>query len=172
MRQISIGRYKAKVRGLKRRLKAMDRWVDSFEGYEPPHEGHLYYNHKISVLDRLVEPPITTYRLQRHAINALLKVAMHLRQSPLRQRIPYYQVAVLVTWPYMFGSEVTVFYDPDYYSRFWNLVENQSELNSLSRRFRLELPEGFEESGVEVTYADDEDFPPVTIERWTLGEPI
>jgi len=172
MRQISVVRYKAKVRGIRRRLKALDRWVDSFEGYDPPHEGHAYYNFKVSILDRLVEPPTTTFSLQRYTLNTLLNVAMHLRRSPIRQQVPYYRVAVLVTWPCMFSSEATVFYDPDYYSSFWNRSETPSQLKSLSRRFGLTLPESFVENGSLVLYDDHEDLPPTTGERWTLGEPV
>lgn len=60
MRRISINRPKEKVRGIKRRLRVLDKWADSFEGYFPSEYAHeKYWNWKLPVLDRLVGPPTT-----------------------------------------------------------------------------------------------------------------
>jgi hypothetical protein len=118
MRQLSVNRYKAKVRGVERRLRALDRWVEDFADIEPYHEGRRYFNYRIPVLDRLVSPPTTTKEIQKRATTSLLKAATHLQKSSLRKALPYYRVAVLLVLPRMFYSEVTVFYSEDYYNSF------------------------------------------------------
>tara|TARA_B100001105_G_scaffold248028_1_gene233335 strand:+ start:597 stop:728 length:132 start_codon:yes stop_codon:yes gene_type:complete len=39
MRQLSVNRYKAKVRGVERRLQALDRWEEDFADIEAYHQG-------------------------------------------------------------------------------------------------------------------------------------
>ena len=173
MRRISINRYKAKVRGVDRRLRALDRWAYEFENCNPPHEGQMYWNYKIPVLDRLVNPPTTKAYIQGKAIESLLTAAVFLANSKVKEEVPYYRVAVLLTLPYMFQSEVTVFYDELYYNRFYHQKDLLPDSKKPSNVFNFEIPQSFVEVGTLVKIEDgDEDGSKIqfTEEWWTIGQ--
>ena len=152
MRRISTDRPIAKVRGIKRRLRAIDIWAHSFEGYFPSeHSSERYWNWKIPVLDRLVAPPITTTEIQAHCANALLKAVKHLSTAKPEQ----YKNAIvtaLITYPDMFGSEICVFFDNEYYESFFKRNSEWESLmpikcKSLSESLGYQLPKLFTETG-------------------------
>ena len=152
MRRISTDRPIAKVRGIKRRLRAIDKWSDSFEGYFPSeHSSERYWNWKLPVLDRLVAPPITTNEIQAHCAKAILKAVEHLSTAKPEQ----YKnsiVTALITYPDMFGSEICVFFDKEYYESFFKRNSEWESLisiegNSLSESLGFKLPESFTETG-------------------------
>ncbi|MDQ3203479.1 MAG: DUF3916 domain-containing protein, partial [Pseudomonadota bacterium] len=77
----------------------------------------------------------------------------------------YYRVACLLTWPWVYGSEVTVFYDRDYYLRFLGEA-NALMPERISHDLALHVPANFIEHGHDVTQSDDE----VAVQWWCIGE--
>ncbi len=181
-RRISIHRPNAKVRGVKRRLRALDKWAESFAGHIP-YLDDRYHNYKIPVLDRLVEGPTATSETQKAALKSLLKAAAHLAKNNRARdwqtgeivKPEYYRVAVLMNLPDMFSSEVTVFYDRDYYNTFYRDGRVDEGMNKPSELFGIELPNGFVECGAiaHIPYEDDDGEEHVfTSHGWTIGQPL
>lgn len=173
MRRLSITRPYAKVRGVERRLKALDRWANSLREAMPAHKDERFWNYKIPVLDRLVCPPTTNMDIQGRALEAMIKAAVNLSQNSSAKELPYYRVAVLLVLPNMFHSEVTVFYDSDYYHSFLYTSELLPCAQSPSRIYNIELPDGFNECGTLVEWEDE--LEPGVVERyseerWTIGQ--
>lgn len=119
MRRISLNRPKEKVRGAERRLKALDKWVDQFDGYFPSEwSGERYLDYKIPVLDRLVDPPTTRKLWQARAIQAMFRAYEHLISAKPSE---YDEVSVdlILTWPNLHGSRIIVFFDESYHHGFY-----------------------------------------------------
>ena len=175
MRRISLYRYRGKLRGVKRRLRALDAWAESFNGFTPSYDGRKFLNYKIPVLDRLVEHPTTKLNIQTKAFASLIKAARHLAENKDSCNAPYYRVAVLLVLPNMFNSEVTLFFDRDYYKGFnhtQNLLPDHKRPSAL---FNVSVPDDFTEIGClvewEDEYDEDEVFK-VSQEWWTVGQPM
>ena len=160
MRRITIDRPLAKVRGIKRRLRAIDKWSDSFDGYFPSeHSSERYWNCKLPVLDRLVAPPITTNEIQAHCASALLRAIKHLSAAKPEQ-FKNAIVTALITYPDMFGSEICIFFDNEYYESFFKRNSEWESLiliegKSLSEKLDFQLAESFTETGFDFSSKDE-----------------
>jgi hypothetical protein len=145
MRRISPDRPKQKVRGVKRRLRALDKWADSFEGYFPSeYASERYWNWKLPVLDRLVGPPTTTDEIQKHCAEAILRAVKHLLDAK-PEKHGHVVVSALITYPEMFGSEICIFFDKDYFDSFFDRTSEWQSLtpienNELSLSLDFEVP--------------------------------
>lgn len=177
MRRISINRPKERVRGIRRRLRALDKWADSFSGYFPTEYSRgKYWNCKLPVLDRLVGPPTTTREIQARCARAILKAAEHiLAAKPDDHRGAV--VTALMTYPQMFGSELCVFFDRSYYKSFFERNTEWQSLTpihhrSMSTSLGFETPKQFGERGFIHRTTDDWDEEVTTSEEewWSFYE--
>ena len=108
---VSRGDRYPKIRGIKRRLKALDRWANSFIDYFPAeHARSKYWNYKIPVLDILVSPPKTTRKIQSRCASSLITAANHLLEGRPAE-LADTKITALITYPDMFGSELCIFFD-------------------------------------------------------------
>lgn len=150
VRSINISSRYPKIRGIKRRLDALNRWSNSFAGYFPvEYCDRKYWNCKIPVLDILVNPPTTTRKIQARCACCLIQAANHLLKArPLEFSTT--KVTALITYPNMFGSEICVFLAPDYFDSFFNRNNKYESLIparklSLTTKLGIELPLTFTE---------------------------
>lgn len=108
-----------KLRNPGRHLRQLARWPERIVAQLPTAEqsdGEMFWNFKVPVFSKLVEPPHATAEAQRACIAAMFAAAEAIEQSssrPARCR-----VACLVVTPFMFQSEVTLFLDDDYFRTF------------------------------------------------------
>ncbi|WP_256572898.1 MULTISPECIES: DUF3916 domain-containing protein [unclassified Pseudomonas] len=165
LRQIALS--DRKLRGIPRRLRALERWAAKFNGrfYPHIHKSERYAHWKIPVINSLVQGPHAHIEVQAFCIQQLLEAAAHLSRAADRSQ-GYYRVACLLVWPFVHQSEVTVFYDRDYYLSFLGQHNTLAPLR-LSDRLALNVPESFIEHGHDVTQSDDE----VDVHWWCIGEP-
>ncbi|CDF82498.1 hypothetical protein PKB_1133 [Pseudomonas knackmussii B13] len=166
MRRLALSN--KKLRGIPRRLRALEQWASSFRGlyYPQPEETERFIHWKIPVHAALVEGAQARIEWQAFCVQQLLEAAAHLSRAAERTQ-GYYRVACLLTWPWLFESEVTVFYDRDYYMGFMG-HENNLAPQRLSERLALDVPEPFIEHGHDVTQIDDE----AAVQWWCIGEPV
>lgn len=119
MRRISLNRPKEKVRGAKRRLKALAGWADSFEGHFPSEwSNERYVDYKIPVLDRLVDPPTTKKHWQEQAVEAMFIALKNLSDAKPVEHSEA-RVDLILTWPDLSGSRIIVFFDKAYHQGFY-----------------------------------------------------
>lgn len=163
MRQIIVDN--KPLRGL--HLRAIERWASSFRNtfYPRPMDNRRYTNWKIPVHEALVQGPQARIEVQASCIQQLLEAATHLSKAADRSQ-GYYRVACLLTWPWVHESEVTLFYDEDYYLRFLRQT-NSLKPELLSHTLALHAPAHFIEHGDDVTQPDDE----IEVQWWCIGEP-
>lgn len=118
MRRLDVRPLK-KLRNPARHLRSLARWPERIVGQLPgPGDlaGERFWNFKVPVFSKLVEPPHATADAQRACIAAIFAAAEAVERSEKRPR--NCRVACLVTTPFMFESEVTLFFDDDYFRSF------------------------------------------------------
>lgn len=164
MRQLALTH--KKLRNIPRRKRALARWAASFAGLIfPQQNGERYTHWKIPVHLHMVEGTQTTPELQAFCVQQLIVAAQHLRDAATIEPAPRdYRVACLIIWPYLHQSEVTIFYDPEYYQGFIN-TQTPLPRSELSHQLALDIPAHWPVCGVDVTQPDDAQ----TVTWWVIG---
>ncbi len=162
MRRRSFNRPKEKLRGIKRRLNALDKWADSFEGYFPIDQQYeKHWNCKIPVLDRLVNLPTSNKIIQGHCVKAMFRAMFLLNQAKPAKLIDA-KVTVLLTYPSLFESELCIFFDEDYFKNFYSRDNEDLSLSplvnqSLMDELGVNLPKSIKETGFHCIINDEWD---------------
>jgi hypothetical protein len=118
MRRLDLHPHK-KLRNPGRHLRQLARWPERIVRQLPTseqREGERFWNFKVPVFSKVVEPPHATAETQRACIAAILAAAEAIERSDVRRG--ECRVACLVTTPFLFQSEVTLFFDEDYFRTF------------------------------------------------------
>jgi len=117
---------KKKLRNPARHLRQLARWpeqiIDQLPG-GPQLQGQRFWNFKVPVFAKLVEPPHATPEAQRACIAAIFAAAEAVEHSDKRPQ--GCRVACLVTTPFLFESEVTLFADEDYFRSFLPVADKK-----------------------------------------------
>ncbi len=118
MRKLDIHPDK-KLRNPGRHLRALSRWPEQIVQQLPSPEqceGARYWNFKIPVYSKLVDPEHATLATRRACLAVILAAAEAVERSP--HRPADCRVACLVSTPSLFQSEVTLFFDDAYFETF------------------------------------------------------
>lgn len=107
-----------KLRGLKRRMRALQQWASSFEGHFPLPDaaGNNWYT-KLPVYEGMVDGPRALFGIRRAVIGVLLDVCQSLRQAK-PPAFAQSRVVACVTLPDLFSASVDVFYSDDAFATF------------------------------------------------------
>jgi hypothetical protein len=118
MRRLDL-RPRKKLRNPGRHLRQLAQWPDQIVTQLPSAEqarGEMFWNFKVPVFSKLVEPPHATPDMQRACVAAIFAAAEAVEKSDRRPKDC--RVACLVTTPFLFQSEVTLFFSEDYFRSF------------------------------------------------------
>ena len=172
--------FRTKVRNVPRRIKALNRWADTFQSLSHavfPEDQH-YWNYKIPVDINLVEGKYilisTRVACAQALINACSNLIIATASSDYQSRI-----TAVVCLPDMFTSEVCLFRSEDYYQGFISEGRSESSSSSIIRErslaveWGLVLPDGVSEKGIALEYCGGDD-PDEWFkgERWYYGQVI
>ena len=174
MRRLSLTN--KKLRNIPRRLKALTRWADSFEGsfYAELPLKRGFENEKIPVIESLVEGKQTTPEILAHCAQQLIRAAGYLLEARPIDAPECWIVANIII-PDMFSSEVCVYTDK---SRFLGSTQpfdyeqfRQTRITgrSLASEWGLTVPPGLHEVGFHFMH-EDEDGDIFESEHWYYGE--
>jgi len=108
-----------KLRNPARHLRSLARWPQQIVEQLPTAEtaaGERFWNFKVPIFSKLVEPPHATPETQRACIAAIFAAAETIERSARRPKDC--RVTCLVTTPFLFQSEVTLFFDESYFRSF------------------------------------------------------
>jgi hypothetical protein len=108
-----------KLRNPARHLRQLALWTERIVTQLPSSAdlaGDRYWNFKVPVFAKVIEPPHATLETQRACLAAIFAAAQAIERSA--DRPANCRVACLVTTPFMFESEVTLFSDEDYFRSF------------------------------------------------------
>jgi hypothetical protein len=116
MRRLDLHPLK-KLRNPRRRLRSLRKWRDDFTGFEYNERADKFEHWRIPIHAKLVSEKHTTPEIQAEVIQCLIDAAanLHAAMPPECRHMP---VATLITYPFLFNSEVTLFVDPDYFQSF------------------------------------------------------
>ncbi len=173
MRRLSIHRPNAKVRNPDRHIRALEKWAIGFQAYYPKRSSEKYINFKIWTLDRLIEGSKAKYEWKRAALQQLVSAAENLIAAKPENEKEKSWVAILLCYPNLWSSEVTVFFDKGYYESFQPKDDFLS--TSISKRYDFELPSEFMELGYSISWEGEDENGEIYThfeERWTLGEKV
>jgi len=165
-----------KLRNIPRRLRAISRWADRFEGcfFEELPLQRGFENLKIPVIETLVEGKQTTPAIQAHCAQQLINVANHLIQAR-PDDAPECWVVAAIQVPDMFSSEVCVYTDKRRYLgstqpfEYEQFRQTRITGRSLANEWSLIIPPGLNEVGFHFIHEDDEG-ELFESEHWYFGE--
>lgn len=118
MRRLDLRPLK-KLRNPGRHLRKLAQWPERIVGQIPDAamlEGDRFWNFKVPVFSKVVEPPHATAETRSACLAAIFAAAEAIERSP--RRPANCRIACLVTTPHLFESEVTIFVDDDYFCSF------------------------------------------------------
>lgn len=118
MRRLDL-RPAKKLRNAQRHLRQLAQWPERIVAELPSPElsaGERFWNFKVPVYSKLVDPPHATDATKRACISAIFAAADAIEHA--RGRPADCRVACLVSSPSLFQSEVTLFWDEDYFRTF------------------------------------------------------
>ncbi|MGB3125254.1 MAG: DUF3916 domain-containing protein [Pseudomonas sp.] len=174
MRRLSLTN--KKLRNIPRRLRALTRWADSFEGcfYEELPSHPDYVNERIPVIENLVEGKQTTPEILAHCAQQLIRVAGYLAEARPDDTSECWILAAIQV-PDMFSSRVCVYTDKNRYLGhtqpfdYENFRQTRITDRSLASEWSLNIPPGLQEVGFHFTHEDDEG-ETYESEHWYFGE--
>ena len=157
-------------------MRALRRWAKSFAGYFPTeHATQRYMNWKIPVLDRLVRPATTTAAIQAHCAQCLIDAAAFVAEAKPVELAQARAVAI-IDLPDMFGSEVCVFFDENYFQSFtdrttdWQRWTLLPKARNVIDEMGLLLPDTFVAVAFAEVIRDQETGDVREGEVWLVGE--
>jgi len=170
--------YRTKVRNIPRRLKALNRWADTFNCPERAlfSQKEAYRNFKIPVEINLVEGKYSTLRDKAACAQAMLNACSNL--ITVTADMDYHpRITAVICLPDMFTSEICLFRSENYFQSF--ITEDRSENGasalikerSLATEWGLILPANVQELGISLEYFGSEDRDEwFSGERWYYGQ--
>ena len=118
MRRLDL-RPSKKLRNPWRHLRQLATWPERIVRELPTVEraaGEMFWNVKVPVFSKVVDPPHATDETRRACIAAIFAATEAVERAERRPKDC--RVACLVTTPFLFQSEVTLFYSEDYFRSF------------------------------------------------------
>ncbi|ABB58617.1 DUF3916 domain-containing protein [Synechococcus elongatus] len=165
MRRLDLSQ-RRKPRGIPRRLRSLNYWADRFVTLPLPTPEDCgdsgFWNWKLPVIGSLANHP--SPRLRSQCLQALIRAADNLAQQTQAAEADCY-VACLIELPYLFGSEVTLFYSRSYYRSFYG-DRHALAPRSLAQEYGLQIPAGWVERGFDVTQPEQRG----PVEWWVVGQ--
>lgn len=184
MRRLDL-RPSKKLRNPGRHLRLLARWperivgeVSALPGRDPEaHLGGRFWHFKVPVFQKAVDPPHATVEMQRACLATILAAAEAVERS--QRRPADCRIACLVSTPSLFNSEVTLFFDEDYFQTFlpreegqrnyfdggW--VEDEPVEREALGELRIEAPRGMEFFGGTLLRQYDPEWGPKPVEQVT-----
>ncbi|WP_282298550.1 DUF3916 domain-containing protein [Stenotrophomonas sp. PS02289] len=168
-----------KLRYAPRGLRYLQRWSEGFAGKFPSAEelaeNPRYWNYKIPVDSGLVEAPYTNPQLQRECAQRMINACAHLIEAK-PAGLAHVRVTCSISLPLMFGSELCLYLDEDYYrghtepGPYDHGRLRALQPRSLAREWSLILPPGVGEWGVAAEYPAVEGYDEWYSDIWYFGE--
>ena len=112
--------YNGKVRGQKRKLKKLLKYIEEIEPYKDlEHANEYKFEHFHVPSSVWIEMPKTSSKIKTLFCKAWIrKTEEILKAKP--EGVEFCKVVCDLTVPNLWDSQIIIFYDRDYYDNFWN----------------------------------------------------
>lgn len=161
---VQVGRPGRKLRGTRRRFRALRQWADQFVDWFPSlgsfHRGYLHW--KLPVHRLFVEGRHVRRSTQRDVVEILLGICANLKANQPQTHVPI-RVIAIVTLPQIFDADITIFLGSEHYDGFFNRNTDYQRwtplpaTRSLRKEWALSAANDLQEFGMSETI-DDDDF--------------
>ncbi|MBO0459790.1 DUF3916 domain-containing protein [Enterococcus hulanensis] len=156
-----------KQRGQSRKLKTLLSYINEFT---PFLEIDDQYEHFHVPSDPFIEHPKTKGKIKTEFCRAWLNTTERfIRQKPAE--FPFCKVVAVISVPYYWNSQIIIFYDEDYYDRFWDRTGPEQFWTKVDQEYSFCKERGIETAMREICYrekiVDDEIF---VNDLWFYGE--
>ncbi len=175
MRELAISN--KRVRGLKRRLRALAAWADRFAQHPPAPDGvdDAGYYWRLPVNSAMVEGPRARFVIQRTVLQEVLR-ASALLQRKLKGEASALIPVCCITWPTLFDCELLLLRGEEYLQPL--VTESSTDLGRtmriterrLSRELGFVSPTDWNEIGLRDELQDEDGV--LLRERWVYLPPL
>ena len=137
---------KSKVRGQKRQFLDLENKLKKLGTFFPEdyYVHDKYYHFHFPCNQGLLDSLQSTKKIRRNALQLLINSAVDLiNVRPVERK--NYKIVCALTFPYVWDSQVIIFYDENYYKDFLNIkgkCQKWDEENEL-KKYGLSIPEEF-----------------------------
>ncbi|MDZ5711380.1 DUF3916 domain-containing protein [Jeotgalibacillus haloalkalitolerans] len=163
-----------KIRGKKRKTKQMLAFMEEATEYFPTEFYGGYWNYPLPVGQSFITSDQISFKIKRLCMQTLIDRAWHLAQQKPKG-YDFCRVIAFIHRTDLWRSEIIVFKDEDYYSKFfdrngddykWRRLNDERDI---TRELNLLKPESFRPIGFD-EFIMDEDKNEVRGEIWVVGE--
>lgn len=162
MRKLALSQ--KKERGIKRKLRNLSQWSDSFKGYFPDLNDNsaLYYNWKIPVSFNMIQGKHAEENTRVICAQYLINACRYLIDAK-PDTLSFCKVTCCIVLTDMFASEICIYLDKDYFGSHTctgNYTDSKysfSPPKSLSEIWQLDIPNNMYEHGIHFEYLVDFD---------------
>jgi Protein of unknown function (DUF3916) len=170
-----------KLRGIPRRLRALQTWSESFRDSFPPQqtlvESRTHWNWKLPTHSLMVEGKQSTRAMKQDVAQMLVNACGHLIRAKPTWAANYRATCVVVL-PLMFGSELCIYTSESYFEGHTTegvqpngVTVTHIRDRSLAAQWSLALPPGVRELGVHVEFGGHENGDDAySADHWMFGE--
>lgn len=151
---------KSKVRGQKRKFRDLEQRLKEL-GQFFPEDNYVhdkYYHYHFPCNQGLLDSLQSTNKIRRNSLQLLINSAADLIKARPEEK-KNYKIVCALTFPYVWDSQVIIFYDENYYNDFLNIKGNcqkWTEKNELAK-YGLTIPEEFSDKVCIEEIDDQED---------------
>ncbi|MBK3493966.1 DUF3916 domain-containing protein [Viridibacillus sp. YIM B01967] len=132
---------KKKVRGLKKKTNSMVKRIEEETMAFPTDYYHSYWHMHLPVADAFIDSNKTPFAIKRLCIQTLINQVEHLT-SIKPESDEKLRVVAAIDWPRLSDSQIIVFKDEEYYSRFFNRNDEDQKWTLLSNERDLQREMG------------------------------
>jgi len=153
---------KKKVRGKRRKmtnfLARLRSATERFPKEDRPSCG--YWHLHMPVSQAFIDSASTPQPIRRTFIQAVLEAANKLRELKPTDKKQKTRIVASISLPSLFDSQITVFFDDDYFRTFFNRDSSEQRWTALplkrdlQRELLLNIPEGFQQIGFHESISD------------------
>ena len=164
--------YYGKVRGQKRKLKMLLKNIEKIEPYQKIDEAYdNRFDHFHVPSNPWIEMPKTSSKIKTTFCEAWIrKTEEILKAKP--ESLEFCKVVCMLDIPYLYSSQIIVFYDQEYYESFWDRHDSYQEWSKLPDSKSLMRDRNIVTDLKEVGFKEiirDEDYTCVS-DLWFYGE--
>lgn len=184
MRRLDIHPRK-KLRGQARYERAFRRDMAGIAGSFPPEAAWQddFFHWKLPVYQKVVDPDHGSATFRREVVEVLVQSAAQMADGKPKGA-GHARVAAIIEWPYLFGSELCVFFDRDYerhfdpevekrhgrYEHDFGWTEAHAPARDLLEDLAITVPGGFAHAGIAFEDYQAEDDATYRFEHWVVME--
>ena len=164
--------YNGKVRGQKRKLKTLLKYIDEIKPYQDvKYAKDVQFEHYHVPSNPWIEMPKTYSKIKTEFCKAWIKKTEEILKAKPKD-LEFCKVVCNLTIPNLWDSQIIIFYDKKYYDSFWDRHNEYQDWSLIESAFSLVKERNIDTELKETVYKEtinDEDYTSISY-MWFYGE--